>query len=105
MGVSFANNASTEKLQALYDESLAAKAAGGAPPSEGNAGAAPAAAPAKTTFTALVEKDAAAVASGDEISEDEIRAKVAAGLSRAQAIEVITSQRIHDRALRIAGVK
>jgi hypothetical protein len=35
----------------------------------------------------------------NEISEDEIAPKVRAGLTRAQAIEVITNQRIHDAEL------
>jgi len=34
------------------------------------------------------------------ISEEEITAKVRAGLTRAQAIEVITAQRAHDKGLK-----
>ncbi|MDP3851337.1 MAG: hypothetical protein Q8Q59_12590 [Luteolibacter sp.] len=93
MGVSFANNASTEKLQALYDEALAAKAAGGNPPAGDAPDAPPPAAPDAPKKTE---------ASG-EIPEDEIIAKTRAGLSRAQAIEVITAQREHDKQLAKMG--
>lgn len=35
----------------------------------------------------------------EQITEEQITAKVRAGLTRAQAIEVITNQRLHDAAL------
>lgn len=116
MGVSFPKNAKPEKLQALYDEALAAKAAGGeiskdtppdAPAPEGNSGSAPDAAPAadpapaaaapRKTFSQEVTE--AAQADADEIPELEIITKMKAGLKREQAIEVIRNQRAHDKAL------
>ena len=113
MGVSFPKNAKPEKLQALYDEALAAKAAGGeiskdtppdAPAPEGNPGPAPDAAPAADPAPA-----AAAPAKtfseelDDEILEIEILSKMKAGLKREQAFEVIRNQRAHDKSLASAG--
>ena len=42
--------------------------------------------------------EATASAPADGIAEEEITAKVRAGLTRAQAIEVIANQRSHDAA-------
>jgi hypothetical protein len=41
----------------------------------------------------------------EEITEEEITAKVRAGLSRAQAVGVITGQRAHDAELAKAAAK
>jgi hypothetical protein len=45
------------------------------------------------------ETEAPAKITEEEITEEEISAKVTAGLTREQAVEVITTQRAHDAAL------
>ena len=116
MGVSYAGNASTEKLQALYDEAMARKAAGewpstpmdaapedAAPPEElppgPEAAAAKESAAAATKEAAAAKKEAATLQPAEapkDIPEAEISEKVTAGLTRDQAIEVITNQRAWD---------
>lgn len=87
MGVTHANNASTEKLNELYEASLAAAAAGG-------------------TVTTEAEAEAVTAAKEDTPDDErEIAAKVKAGLTRGQAEEVIRSQRAHDRNLAEAAAK
>ena len=53
---------------------------------------------AKETKTQQPPEPAEVVSKDDEISEAEITAKVRAGLTRAQAVEVITNQRREDAA-------
>lgn len=114
-GISFAANAGLANLQGKLDEALAleaeamAKQVAGAdlsvlatgsetaptPPPELEVvvkpGAATGAAPAAAAATAP--------AAPEEIPELEILAKMRAGLTREQAVEVISNQRAHDKGL------
>jgi hypothetical protein len=72
--------------------------AGAAAP-EGNSGSGQGAAPAETPASAPAAATPQTETPGDEIPEEEIHAKVAAGLSRDQAVEVITNQRAWDKQL------
>lgn len=102
MGVTFAGNASTEKLQSLYDEAIARKAAGespstpkdDAPKDEAQKDELP---PGPEAIAA--DKEVASMQpteAPEGIPEAEIAVKVSAGLTRDQAIEVITNQRAWD---------
>ncbi len=123
MGISFPGNIGDEKLQAKYDEAVAAKAAADAANPPGTSpGEAPAGEPGKVTGAgpaavdsivpasaeelakAKAAAEAAPAAPGDDaIQELEILEKIKAGLTREQAVEVITTQRAHDKQLAAQG--
>jgi hypothetical protein len=104
-GIPFASNLGVVKLQALLDAAPAAENDGNSgapanPPESGDVGKPPAgevkaAVPAAAASTAPVEVESNA------IPDLEIIAKMGAGLTREQAVEVITAQRAHDKTIGI----
>lgn len=115
-GITIAANAGVTKLQSLLDAAIAEEETAAAEaikakseadgltarqmvdqkiePAQGKSGAGKAAAPAAEPSTAP------ATVASTAIPESEISEKVTAGLTREQAIEVITHQRAHDKALK-----
>ncbi len=100
-GIAFANNAPTEKLQALLDGTPGDQA-----PPDGAAGSVTERNPSLEADKAVVPAFAAnlarrdpAVSADAEITAEEIAEKTRAGLTREQALEVIATQRAHDAAL------
>lgn len=110
LGVSFPANMGEEKLRTKLAEAEAKAAEqgnpGGNPPEGGAPGPTPDSEPegnspgaAKGAAPAASPAPAPAEPAADAIPEGEIIAKMSAGLTRDQAVEVITNQRAHDKAL------
>lgn len=98
-GISFAANAGVANLEAKLAEAIAKEKelTGETLPQDPEGKSSPG--PETPAAPAAVASTAPAAEVPDAISEVEIIAKTQAGLTREQAIEVITNQRAHDKAL------